>query len=98
MGGNSDEKRCFGPSCGNQPASGMGQVVGVVDLPVARRSRTDYPLSCSSLKGSLRDRAEQLWGIDDEKVERILAALIMPVLSLSPMPGSCLPVRSLGPL
>jgi CRISPR-associated protein Cmr4 len=51
---------------------GMGQVVGVVDLPVAREKSTDYPvIVSSSLKGSLRDRAEQLWGIDDEKVERI---------------------------
>lgn len=54
---------------------GVGQVIGTVDLPVAREKSTDYPVIVgSSLKGSLRDRAEQLWGIDDEKVERIFGS------------------------
>jgi len=51
---------------------GVGQVVGAVDLPVARERSTDYPVIVgSSLKGALRDRAEQVWGIDDERIKRI---------------------------
>lgn len=39
---------------------GSGRSLGVVDLPVAREAATDYPvLVGSSLKGALRDRAEQ---------------------------------------
>lgn len=50
---------------------GIGQVVGAVDLPVARERTTSYPVIVgSSLKGSLRDRAEQLWG-EDERIVRI---------------------------
>lgn len=43
---------------------GSGRELGVVDLPVAREGGTGYPLLYGSqLKGSLRDRAEQLgWG------------------------------------
>jgi CRISPR-associated protein Cmr4 len=51
---------------------GVGQVVGAVDLPVAREKTTGYPVIVgSSLKGALRDRAEQVWGIEDTKVKRI---------------------------
>lgn len=51
---------------------GVGQVVGAVDLPVAREKSTGYPvIAGSSLKGSLRDRAEQLWGLEDERIGRI---------------------------
>jgi CRISPR-associated protein Cmr4 len=39
---------------------GTGQVAGAVDLPVAREKTTDYPVIVgSSLKGALRDNAEQ---------------------------------------
>ncbi len=77
---------------------GIGQVVGVVDLPVAREKTTGYPVIFgSSLKGALRDRAEQLWGTEDEKVRRIFGEqdsagaiavtdarlLLLPVRSLS---------------
>ncbi|NLO90104.1 MAG: type III-B CRISPR module RAMP protein Cmr4 [Clostridia bacterium] len=51
---------------------GMGQVVGVVDLPVAREKATGYPVIVgSSFKGALRDRAEQVWEAEEEKVKRI---------------------------
>ncbi|MGI9951584.1 type III-B CRISPR module RAMP protein Cmr4 [Moorellaceae bacterium AZ2] len=51
---------------------GVGQVVGAVDLPVARERPTSYPVIVgSSLKGSLRDRAEQLWGVEDKRIVRI---------------------------
>ncbi|WP_048602203.1 type III-B CRISPR module RAMP protein Cmr4 [Rubeoparvulum massiliense] len=40
--------------------AGSGQTAGVVDLPVAREAVTDYPVIVgSSLKGALRDKAEQ---------------------------------------
>ena len=40
---------------------GAGRSMGVVDLPVAREVTTDYPvLVGSSLKGSLRDKAESM--------------------------------------
>ncbi|MGI9861613.1 type III-B CRISPR module RAMP protein Cmr4 [Moorella naiadis] len=39
---------------------GSGQTTGVIDLPVAREAATDYPVIVgSSMKGALRDRAEQ---------------------------------------
>ncbi|MBE3588399.1 MAG: type III-B CRISPR module RAMP protein Cmr4 [Thermoanaerobacteraceae bacterium] len=48
---------------------GSGQTAGVIDLPVAREAATGYPVIVgSSLKGALRERAEQLWGRDNEKV------------------------------
>ncbi|HHW39901.1 MAG TPA: type III-B CRISPR module RAMP protein Cmr4 [Syntrophomonadaceae bacterium] len=77
---------------------GIGQVVGAVDLPVAREKTTDYPVIFgSSLKGALRDRAEQVWGTEDERVKRIFGEqesagaiavtdarlLLLPVRSLS---------------
>jgi len=77
---------------------GVGQVVGAVDLPVAREKTTDYPVIVgSSLKGSLRDRAEQAWGSSDERVREIFGdpdsagavavtdarLLLLPVRSLS---------------
>ena len=40
---------------------GAGRSMGVVDLPVARESATDYPvLVGSSLKGALKDKAEKV--------------------------------------
>lgn len=51
---------------------GIGQVVGVVDLPVAREKTTGYPVIFgSSLKGALRDRAEQAWRDEDKKIKHI---------------------------
>lgn len=39
---------------------GTGQVSGTVDLPVAREKTTNYPVIVgSSLKGALKDTAEQ---------------------------------------
>lgn len=77
---------------------GIGQVVGVVDLPVAREKTTGYPVIFgSSLKGALRDRAEQAWGFEDERVIKVFGdqesagavavsdarLLLLPVRSLS---------------
>lgn len=77
---------------------GVGQVVGAVDLPVAREKPTDYPVIVgSSLKGALRDRAEEVWGSEDERVKEIFGEpenagavavtdarlLLLPVRSLS---------------
>jgi len=48
---------------------GSGQSEGVIDLPVAREAATDYPfIAGSSLKGSLKDRAEQQDNFDIELV------------------------------
>lgn len=39
---------------------GMGSVGGAIDLPVAREAATDYPvISGSSLKGAIKDKAQQ---------------------------------------
>ncbi|MGZ5027282.1 MAG: type III-B CRISPR module RAMP protein Cmr4 [Methylobacter sp.] len=47
---------------------GTGQTTGVVDLPVQREVHTGYPMFASSgFKGSLRDKAEQLWTKDNKK-------------------------------
>ncbi|MEW6574129.1 MAG: type III-B CRISPR module RAMP protein Cmr4 [Bacillota bacterium] len=77
---------------------GTGQVVGAVDLPVAREKPTDYPVIVgSSLKGALRDRAEQAWRGEDERIKKIFGdpdkagavavtdarLLLLPVRSLS---------------
>lgn len=48
---------------------GTGQSTGAVDLPVQREVHTEFPMySSSGFKGSLRDKAEQLWGAKDDKV------------------------------
>lgn len=48
---------------------GTGQNVGAIDLPVAREAATDYPfIAGSSLKGALRDAAEQLGALDVDAV------------------------------
>jgi len=77
---------------------GIGQVVGAVDLPVAREKPTDYPVIVgSSLKGALRDWAEQVLGVENERVKKIFGEqdsagavavtdarlLLLPVRSLS---------------
>lgn len=49
---------------------GMGQTVGVVDLPVARESATSYPyIAGSSLKGALRSAYERGKGIKQKPTE-----------------------------
>ncbi|MEO1270885.1 MAG: type III-B CRISPR module RAMP protein Cmr4 [Myxococcota bacterium] len=51
---------------------GAGRNLGVVDLPVAREAATDYPvLVGSSLKGALRDHAEQSWTPKDARVAKL---------------------------
>jgi len=51
---------------------GTGQTADVIDLPVAREAATSYPVIVgSSMKGALRDRAEQVWGRESEKVYEI---------------------------
>jgi CRISPR-associated protein Cmr4 len=42
---------------------GMGQARSAIDLPVAREAMTNYPvIPGSSLKGTLRDKVERVWG------------------------------------
>lgn len=77
---------------------GAGATSGVIDLPVAREVVTGYPvIPGSSLKGALRERAEEEWGNKDPKVEAIFGApdsagglavtdarlLLLPVRSLT---------------
>lgn len=77
---------------------GTGQISGAIDLPVAREKTTGYPVIVgSSLKGALRDRAEQEWGEKDFITLRIFGdqdragevcvsdarLLLLPVRSLS---------------
>ncbi|OAT80420.1 type III-B CRISPR module RAMP protein Cmr4 [Desulfotomaculum copahuensis] len=51
---------------------GTEQSAGVIDLPVAREAVNGYPvLVGSSLKGALRDLAEQNWGEKNSRVESI---------------------------
>lgn len=48
---------------------GTGQNTGVVDLPIQREVHTEFPMYASSgFKGSLRDKAEQTWDKNDDKV------------------------------
>jgi CRISPR-associated protein Cmr4 len=79
---------------------GVGQVVGVVDLPVAREKTTGYPVILgSSLKGALRDKAEQMWGEGEEKLRRIFGESDQAgALLITDARLLLLPVRSLpGP-
>ncbi|MBC7325896.1 MAG: type III-B CRISPR module RAMP protein Cmr4, partial [Moorella sp. (in: Bacteria)] len=77
---------------------GSGQTAGVIDLPVAREAATGYPVIVgSSLKGALRERAEQAWGRDNGKIDEVFGSqenagavavtdarlLLLPVRSLS---------------
>ncbi len=51
---------------------GTGQVMGAVDLPVAREAATDYPLvPGSGVKGALREVAETTWGETDPRVAEV---------------------------
>ncbi len=52
--------------------SGIGRNEGAIDLPVAREAATDYPyIPGSSLKGALRDYAEEYWTSDEDKKQRV---------------------------
>ena len=56
---------------------GTGQTSGVVDLPIQREVHTGYPMfAASGLKGSLRDKAEQVWGSDDPTVETLFGSAV----------------------
>jgi len=47
---------------------GAGQTAEVIDLPVAREVSTSYPVIVgSSMKGALRDRAEQEWKMENKE-------------------------------
>ncbi|MGB9887670.1 MAG: type III-B CRISPR module RAMP protein Cmr4 [Moorellales bacterium] len=51
---------------------GSGQAAGAIDLPVAREKTTDYPvIPGSGLKGALRERAEEAWGLEDRRVLQV---------------------------
>ncbi|CAL1241061.1 type III-B CRISPR module RAMP protein Cmr4 [Candidatus Methylocalor cossyra] len=77
---------------------GAGSTGGAIDLPVAREAATGYPyIPGSSLKGALRDRAEQTGGWDDNQLKKVFGQqesaggvlvsdarlLLLPVRSLS---------------
>jgi CRISPR-associated protein Cmr4 len=48
---------------------GTGQTTGVVDLPVQREVHTGFPMfAASGFKGSLRDKAERLWGQKNDRI------------------------------
>lgn len=73
---------------------GAGSSAGVIDLPVARESTTDYPvIAGSSMKGALLDRAEraqlnhrELFGSQDAAGQILISdarLLLLPVRTLS---------------
>ncbi len=74
--------------------SGTGRSAGVIDLPVARETATDYPfIPGSGLKGSLRDRATQL---NMNEIEEVFGnAGVGGTLLVSDARILLLPVRSL---
>lgn len=86
---------------------GTGQTTGVVDLPVQREIHTGFPMfAASGFKGSLRDKAERLWGKDDSKKDdsKIVMAFGTQADADNPSAGSlavtdarilAFPVRSL---
>jgi CRISPR-associated protein Cmr4 len=56
---------------------GTGQTTGVVDLPVQREVHTGYPMFASSgFKGSLRDKAEQLWPEGKKDIETLFGSSV----------------------
>lgn len=77
---------------------GTGQTTGAIDLPVAREAATGYPfIAGSSLKGALRDRAEQVWGREAEKVFEIFGRQdAAGALAVTDARLLLLPVRSLN--
>lgn len=75
---------------------GSGRSMGVVDLPVAREAATDYPvLVGSSLKGALRDKAENADSVKDEVDQRFGKPDQAGDLLVSDGRLMLLPVRSL---
>ncbi len=76
---------------------GTGQVAGAIDLPVAREKTTGYPVIVgSSLKGALRDCAEQNWR-DENRIKRVFGAPdAAGEVSISDARLLLLPVRSLN--
>ncbi len=56
---------------------GTGQTTGIVDLPIQREVHTHYPMfAASGLKGSLRDKAEQLWSENLADVEILFGSSV----------------------
>jgi len=56
---------------------GTGQTTGVVDLPIQREVHTGYPMfAASGFKGSLRDKAEQIWGKDHSDVKTLFGSSV----------------------
>ncbi len=56
---------------------GTGQTTGVVDLPIQREIHTGHPMfAASGLKGSLRDKAEQLWGKNDADLNVVFGSSV----------------------
>jgi CRISPR-associated protein Cmr4 len=56
---------------------GTGQTTGIVDLPVQREVHTGYPMFASSgFKGSLRDKAEQLWSEGKKDIETLFGSSV----------------------
>jgi len=84
---------------------GTGQSAGDVDLPVQRERHTGYPvIPASSLKGSLRGAARNLWGASDGRIavlfgpETQSADLHAGALSVGEGHIAAFPVRSIpGP-
>ena len=57
--------------------AGTGQNTGIVDLPIQREVHTHYPMFASSgFKGSLRDKAEQLWSENPADVETLFGSSV----------------------
>jgi CRISPR-associated protein Cmr4 len=78
---------------------GTGQSIDVIDLPVMREKTTQYPVVVgSSLKGALRQRAEELWGVDGARVSELFGARERGAgaLMVSDARLLLLPVRSLN--
>ncbi|MDD2466502.1 MAG: type III-B CRISPR module RAMP protein Cmr4 [Desulfobulbus sp.] len=79
---------------------GTGQTTGVVDLPIQREVHTGFPMfAASGFKGSLRDKAERLWGKKDPKITTLFggsdAQPSAGALSLTDARILAFPVRSL---
>lgn len=56
---------------------GTGKTTGVVDLPIQREVHTGYPMfSASGFKGSLRDKAEQLWDKGHDDIETLFGSSV----------------------
>ena len=84
--------------------AGMGRGLGVVDLPMARESATDYPVIVgSSLKGALRDKYETGQRMKGMRAEEARESSVVPFgksdsaggLIVSDARLLLLPVRSL---